>query len=274
MTVLDNVIFPLRMRGVIKDEAEERARSALELVQLPPQTHQVLPSQLSGGQKQRVAVARAIVFNPLVLLMDEPLAALDRRLRQDMQFELRHLQSKIGTTVIYVTHDQEEALVLADRVAVMREGRFEQVGSPKEIYDTPANAFVAGFLGESNKLRVVVKKRIDNEAIVSPEGQKNIELRVKLGQLNVDEALFIVRPEDVNIRRDIPEENLEVSLLARISDVAFLGSYMRVELIVIEEETWTASLHPRQVDKELSWLRPGEEVFVTWAKKDGRLVSL
>ena len=148
LSVLDNVAFPLRMRGFGRREREEKALAALEQVQLPKKSIRARPAELSGGQSQRVAVARALVFDPVMLLMDEPLAALDSRLRQHLQFELRHLQDRLDTTVIYVTHDQEEALVLADRIVVMRDGRFEQVGTPREVYEKPANAFVAGFLGE------------------------------------------------------------------------------------------------------------------------------
>ncbi|TGT71842.1 MULTISPECIES: ABC transporter ATP-binding protein [unclassified Mesorhizobium] len=154
MTVADNVAFPLRMRKVAKAEIARRVADALALVQLQDFGKR-LPSELSGGQQQRVAVARALVFEPPVLLMDEPLGALDKKLREQMQIEIKRLQQRLGVTVIYVTHDQEEALTMSDRIAVMRNGSLEQIGSPTELYDSPATPFVAGFVGKTNFLEAV-----------------------------------------------------------------------------------------------------------------------
>ncbi len=151
MTILDNVAFPLRMRGVTTGERRLKALDALRAVGLEGMEKR-LPAQLSGGQQQRVALARAIVYRPPVLLMDEPLGALDKKLRERMQIEIKHLQESLGATVIYVTHDQEEALTMADRIAVMNRGRLEQVGTPAELYERPANPFVASFVGETNLL--------------------------------------------------------------------------------------------------------------------------
>ncbi|GLR79144.1 ABC transporter ATP-binding protein (plasmid) [Azospirillum oryzae] len=151
MTILDNVAFPLRMRGVTTGERRLKALDALRVVGLEGMEKR-LPAQLSGGQQQRVALARAIVYRPPVLLMDEPLGALDKKLRERMQIEIKHLQESLGATVIYVTHDQEEALTMADRIAVMNRGRLEQVGTPAELYERPANPFVASFIGETNLL--------------------------------------------------------------------------------------------------------------------------
>ncbi|WP_298367474.1 ABC transporter ATP-binding protein [Azospirillum sp.] len=151
MTILDNVAFPLRMRGVTTEERRLKALDALRVVGLEGMEKR-LPAQLSGGQQQRVALARAIVYRPPVLLMDEPLGALDKKLRERMQIEIKHLQESLGATVIYVTHDQEEALTMADRIAVMNCGRLEQVGTPAELYERPANPFVASFIGETNLL--------------------------------------------------------------------------------------------------------------------------
>jgi putative spermidine/putrescine transport system ATP-binding protein len=154
LTVFDNVAFPLQIRKTARVEILHRVGEALELVRLTGYEHR-LPRQLSGGEQQRVALARALVFRPRVLLMDEPLGALDKKLRTHMQLELKHIQQHLHVTVIYVTHDQEEALTMSDRVAVMQGGRIEQVGSPAELYDRPASRFVADFLGESNFLDAV-----------------------------------------------------------------------------------------------------------------------
>ena len=149
MSVAQNVAFPLRMRGVSKAEREGRVKAALDMVELDGYLDR-MPAQLSGGQQQRVALARAIVFEPDILLMDEPLGALDRKLRKHMQVELKELQGRLKATVIYVTHDQEEALAMSDRVAIINSGRIEQLATPRELYDAPASAFVGDFIGEIN----------------------------------------------------------------------------------------------------------------------------
>nr|WP_281353018.1 ABC transporter ATP-binding protein [Mesorhizobium camelthorni] len=152
MTVAQNIGFPLRMRDVHEAEIEERVAKAAGLVRLHG-LEQRYARQLSGGQQQRVALARALVFQPPLLLLDEPLGALDRLLREQMKLELRRVHQELGTTLVYVTHDQDEALVLSDRIAIMQDGRVEQIASPREIYERPVNPFVAGFMGESNFLR-------------------------------------------------------------------------------------------------------------------------
>jgi ABC-type Fe3+/spermidine/putrescine transport system ATPase subunit len=152
MSVRNNIGYGLRMKGVASAEIRQRVDEALEMVQLAD-LHARAPRQLSGGQQQRVALARALVNRPRVLLLDEPLGALDLKLRKEMQLELKHLQSKVGITFIYVTHDQEEALTMSDRIALMRQGRIEQVGTPREIYDRPRSRYVAGFIGETNLLQ-------------------------------------------------------------------------------------------------------------------------
>lgn len=153
MSVAANVAFPLKLRGVAKNEAAERVEGALETVQLGGYGERRI-DQLSGGQRQRVALARAIVFEPRILLMDEPLSALDKKLREQMQIELRRLHDKLGMTTVYVTHDQREALTMSDRIAVINHGRVMQLGTPEEIYERPANRFVADFIGESTFLPV------------------------------------------------------------------------------------------------------------------------
>ena len=149
MSVLENIAFPLKMRGVGRAEREAQARAALRTVRLE-QMGERRPAQLSGGQQQRVAIARAIVYRPRVLLMDEPLSALDKNLREEMQIEIKHLQREIGITVVFVTHDQTEALTMADRVAVLDHGRLQQLGAPRDLYEAPQTEFVASFIGETN----------------------------------------------------------------------------------------------------------------------------
>jgi putative spermidine/putrescine transport system ATP-binding protein len=157
MTIAENIAFPLQMRKVAKAECQRRVEEALKLVDLPGLGGR-LPRQLSGGQQQRAALARAIVFGPRLLLLDEPFGALDRKLREQMQLEVRRLQRQLGLTALFVTHDQEEALILSDRIAVMELGRIVQLGTPEEIYRHPATRFVAGFIGESNLYRATVER--------------------------------------------------------------------------------------------------------------------
>lgn len=169
LTAAENIGFPLRQRGIGKTEREKLVGEALELVDLPGLGDRY-PRQLSGGQQQRIALARAIVFKPRLLLMDEPLGALDKQLRESLQLEMRRLHADLGITFIYVTHDQEEALVMSDRIAVMNAGLVAQVGRPEDLYDRPSSRFVAGFLGESNFLPAVVRGIEDDVVVAECEG--------------------------------------------------------------------------------------------------------
>ena len=201
LNVFDNVAFGLRRKKVERSEADRRVREALALVDLPGFERRK-PSQLSGGQQQRVALARALVNHPKLLLLDEPLGALDLKLRKQMQLELKRIQSEVGITFLYVTHDQEEAMTMSDRLAVMRHGRIEQIGRPEDIYERPATEFVAGFLGASNLLDGEVKERRDGtvtvllhsgSTVTVPAGDVAVTgARVKLG----------VRPEKIHLEAD------------------------------------------------------------------------
>ncbi len=205
MDVLDNVAFGLRMRGVAKAEARERARHALERARLVGFDDR-RPSELSGGQRQRVAVARALVVEPDVLLLDEALTNLDRRLRQDLQLELKRLQQELGITSLFVTHDQEEALTLSDRVIVMEEGRIAQVDEPSAIYDRPASVFVAGFIGESNRLSGRVTGRVGGGfcEVTIAEGQAI----VGHGEAPVGTVCAaVVRPRNITLAKQ-PQKDL------------------------------------------------------------------
>ena len=200
MNVLDNVAFGLRMRSVGKAEARDRARAALERARLVGFDGR-RPSELSGGQRQRVAVARALVVQPDVLLLDEALTNLDRRLRQDLQLELKRLQQELGITSLFVTHDQEEALTLSDRVIVMEEGRIAQVDAPSTIYDRPASVFVAGFIGESNRLAGRVTRRLENGfcEMTTAGGQ----IVVGRGEAEVGAACAaVVRPRNISLAKE------------------------------------------------------------------------
>jgi len=214
LNVSENVAFGLRMRGMARADRARAVNDALELVKLDALADRY-PRQLSGGQQQRVALARAIVIKPAVLLLDEPLGALDKMLREEMQIELRGLQQRLGITAVFVTHDQEEALTLSDRVAVMRNGVIEQAGAPREIYDRPRTEFVAGFLGASNFLAGAVVAREGDMAIVeTPAGRATVLADSSVGQ----KVRIVVRPERLRMG-SIQEPGLP----ARIRDIVYRG---------------------------------------------------
>ncbi len=202
MTVIQNIMFGLEMEGVNKQEARKRALEALELVRLPQVVNRK-PRQLSGGQQQRVALARALVKRPAVLLLDEPLGALDLKLRQAMQYELKTMQKSLGITFIFVTHDQEEAMTMADRIAVMDQGKVLQVGKPEEIYETPSTKFVADFIGETNFIKGHIGEIGEPFSTVQMDGKSAFkavvgeDLHVSAGQ----EITVALRPEKLNLFR-------------------------------------------------------------------------
>jgi spermidine/putrescine ABC transporter ATP-binding subunit len=196
LNVFENVAFPLRARHVAEPELRQRVTAALELVRLD-RFAQRFARQLSGGQQQRVAIARAIVFRPGIVLMDEPLGALDKNLRYEMQVEIKEIQQRLGMTVVYVTHDQEEAMNLSDRIAIMNHGRIEQVGPPAEIYERPVNAFVGRFLGEANLIGVTVESVSDGTALV--RSRDGVALRAPAGAARVGQAASLfIRPEKLS----------------------------------------------------------------------------
>ena len=216
MTVAKNVAFPLEMRRTPKAQIAARVAEALKLVELGDHA-QRLPRQLSGGQQQRVALARAIVFDPKLLLLDEPFGALDRKLREAMQLEVRRLQRRLGLTTLFITHDQEEALILSDRVAVMNAGRIEQVAPPAEIYARPATRFVADFVGESNLLPA----KSVGDGIVHLPGLGRVALPGSA-------TLVLLRPEAVRIGADAA--GLACTAMAQVIETAFLGQSVKLRL--------------------------------------------
>jgi putative spermidine/putrescine transport system ATP-binding protein len=252
MTVFDNVAFPLRQRGVPKKEIRRLVEDIISRFALEPLLYRK-PDQLSGGQQQRVALARAVVFSPDILLLDEPLGALDRKLRQTLQTEVRRLHRELGLTFVFVTHDQDEAMFLSDRIAVFNKGRIERVGAPAELYDDPGTLFVAGFLGEAN---VFAGDVVD----ASTYEWKGERLRRRESALP-DDAVLIVRPEGIRLVESIDAVGDANSVAATVLDVARLGGgATRVDLRFADGNVGAATLPAMTVVR----VRPGDEVRAVW----------
>ena len=268
MTVAENVGFPLRQRGVDSRKIAGRVAEVLEIVQLAGYQARY-PRQLSGGQQQRVALARAIIFNPRVLLMDEPLSALDKQLREGLQLEIKRLHEQLGITFIYVTHDQREALVMSDRIAVMNHGRIEQVGGPADLYDRPANRFVASFVGESNFLegRVVA---IEENAVVVGLGDAKLRA-LGHGRVNVGEPVVVaVRPEKLLFASVGAARAANFNTLpAMVRETTFVGEMHRYVL-----ETELGALITLKQQHRFGIRTPvvSESVIIEWCVQDTLVV--
>ncbi|PKM50979.1 MAG: spermidine/putrescine ABC transporter ATP-binding protein [Firmicutes bacterium HGW-Firmicutes-7] len=259
MDVYNNIAFGLKMKKTPKHEIKDRVTEVLSLVQLEGYENRK-PSQLSGGQKQRIAIARALVNNPKVLLLDEPLGALDLKLRKQMQVELKHLQKKLGLTFIYVTHDQEEALTMSDRIAVMNKGRIEQLGTAEEIYEKPKTKFVAGFIGETNLFEGVVTRNLgQGEYMVETEGK---EIIVTSSNLDVgDNVKITIRPEKIKIN-DTNADG-KVCIKARFKEIIYSGSIIKTVMIMdTGKEIVATNQAGYKTDKD-DYVE-GTQVIVSW----------
>jgi putative spermidine/putrescine transport system ATP-binding protein len=230
MTVGENLAFPLSVRGVGKDDAAQRVKRALDMVRLPGYEAR-LPAQLSGGQQQRVAVARALVFEPQLILMDEPLGALDKQLREEMQLELRGLHERLGITTVYVTHDQSEALTMSDRIAVFHHGRIQQIADPQTIYERPANLFVASFIGESNRLPAqLVEAHADGRCTARIDDGTVLRGQATGPCGGGGQAVIAVRPERIAVSAAPASDPQDNELPGVVEETIFLGGHVRVRL--------------------------------------------
>lgn len=264
MTVAGNLAFPLQVRGMDKAEIRARVAEALEMVHLSGLGGR-LPAQLSGGQQQRVALARALIFHPTLVLMDEPLGALDKQLRERMQYEIKRLHEQLGLTVIYVTHDQGEALTLSSRVAVFNEGRIQQIDAPDLIYEHPANAFTAGFIGENNLMQGALLEMDGNTCAVGTGGGGRLQgTPVGVAQ-GAGDVLLAVRPERVLIN---PDGDCANALDGRISDLVYLGDYMRA---VVELGGGGELVAKYPNDRGKRDIEPGQMIKVGWHPEDCRV---
>ena len=267
LTVNENLAFPLQVRKLPKSQIEERVANALEMVQLG-EFGSRRPMQLSGGQQQRIAVARALVFEPKIVLMDEPLGALDKQLREQMQYEIKDLHEKLEVTIVYVTHDQSEALTMSNRIAVFNDGIIKQLASPSVLYEEPENAFVAQFIGENNTLSGKITS-VDKKFCTVEMGQGNF---LKALPVNINgvgsETMISLRPERVVVNPESGSYPNEVS--AEIKELIYLGDHIRSRMNVCGHDDFIVKI-PNSANH--AQLEPGKFVKVGWMAEDARALD-
>jgi len=267
MTVGKNLAFPLKVRKLPKDEVDRAVREALDMVQMVDFMDRY-PGQLSGGQKQRVALARALVFNPELVLMDEPLGALDKQLREQMQYEIKKIHEKLGVTVVYVTHDQSEALTMSDRIAVFEDGIIQQIAPPDDLYERPDNSFVAQFIGENNTLRGKVDAIEEGVARVTlDDGQKVSAIAINVDVPGVP-TLLSIRPERVVINPE--EENMAQTVDGHVEQMIYLGDHIRCRMTVAGNDEFIVKI-PNASDSKL--LAVGQDIRIGWMTDDCRALD-
>ena len=267
MTIAENLSFPLEVRKMGKSEREEKVQRALDLVQMGEFGGR-RPAQLSGGQQQRVALTRALVFEPDLVLMDEPLGALDKQLRETMQFEIKRIADDLGITVVYVTHDQTEALTMSDRVAVFEDGRIQQLAPPDELYEEPRNSFVAQFIGENNTLEGTVQEIKGDIALVKLDDGTLVDAK----PVNVSKAgertQISIRPERVEINPDLgPDAHL---IKAEVLEFIYMGDVFRTRLRVAGNDNFIVKTRNRA---DQARLEPGTQVDIGWLPQDCRALD-
>lgn len=265
MNVFNNIAYGLRMKKVPKSEIKERVEKILKLVQLEKFASRK-PDQLSGGQKQRVAIARALVNNPKVLLLDEPLGALDLKLRKQMQVELKHLQQELQITFVYVTHDQEEALTMSDRIIIMNEGVIEQIGSPTEIYERPKTRFIADFIGETNLFQGTVV-RVDDQYVFLNCDSHEMKVCHEFGSHISDEAYVAVRPEKIKVLA-APEKEMTV-IKGLFQEKIYVGSVTKLIFALPNGQHVTVN----ETEESRKAMATGEQFYVGWHPQDAVLLT-
>jgi len=265
MTVFENLAFPLKVRKISKEDIGKKVDKALSMVSLSGFENR-MPGQLSGGQQQRVAVARALVFDPAVVLMDEPLGALDKNLRESMQYEIKHIHENIGVTVVYVTHDQGEALTMSNRIAVFNDGKVQQLSSPDKLYEEPENSFVAKFIGENN--------RFDGEILDVSNGV----CKVKIGQEEIlanpisvkskgEKTTVSIRPERALIN---PQDKMDNNQKGKIEEVIYHGDHTRLRINLLGNSEFILKVPNSSQNLDL---KIGNEINIGWSSKDARALD-
>ncbi|WP_020559768.1 ABC transporter ATP-binding protein [Thiofilum flexile] len=267
MTVEENLLYPLKTRKMPKDQAKAKVERILDMIQLTKYAKR-RPQQLSGGQQQRVALARALVFEPQLVLMDEPLGALDKQLREHMQMEIRHLHEQLGLTVVFVTHDQDEALTMSNRVAVFNDGVIQQIDSPQNLYEYPANAFVAQFIGENNTLPAKVISR--DQTIYRLEfGQNQVSGAYNADTLATQEAvLFSIRPERVRIGK--MAQTLPNQFSTVVQELVYLGDHVRLRCEFAGNTNFNIKV---PVSELTTPIQPQDHIMMGWHDQDARALK-
>lgn len=268
MTVAENLAFPLQVRNMSASDISAKVQRALEMVELPAFGSR-RPAQLSGGQQQRVAVARALVFEPELILMDEPLGALDKQLREQMQYEIKHIHENLGVTVVYVTHDQSEALTMSDRIAVFEDGIIQQLSTPDTLYEKPDNSFVAQFIGENNRLNGVIDT-IDGGvcSVLLDNGDRVTADKIVEGGVGTSTTLSI-RPERIELA---PETgSVPVTIDGIIEELIYLGDHIRVRMSVAGTDEFIVKIRNRTGRQNL---QTGQSTTVGWSPQDCRALDL
>ncbi|MGR3621136.1 ABC transporter ATP-binding protein [Pseudophaeobacter sp.] len=268
MTIAENLSFPLEVRKMGKSEREAKVKRALDMVEMGAFGGR-RPSQLSGGQQQRIALARALVFEPELVLMDEPLGALDKQLREKMQFEITHLAHRLGITVVYVTHDQTEALTMSDRVAVFEDGRIQQLAPPDKLYEEPQNSFVAQFIGENNTLEGTVKEINNGVALVQLDDGELIDCKPVNVSKPGERTRVSIRPERVEYNKERLSEGAH-TLKAEVLEFIYMGDIFRTRLRVAGNDEFIIKTRnaPDQVR-----LTPGTQIEIGWLPEDCRALD-
>ena len=266
MTVYENLAFPLKVRKFSKDETDKKVEKALSMVSLSGFGSR-MPGQLSGGQQQRVAVARALVFDPAVVLMDEPLGALDKNLRERMQYEIKHIHESIGVTVVYVTHDQSEALTMSNRIAVFNDGKVQQLSSPDKLYEEPVNSFVAEFIGENNTFqgevadisgkKCKIKLNSGDEILANP-------IRVKS---KGEKSIVSLRPERAIID---PDDKMDNKFTGKIEEVIYHGDHTRVRLNLLDNHEFILKVPNSSARMDI---KLGNQIKIGWNSFDARALD-
>ncbi|MEL6522900.1 MAG: ABC transporter ATP-binding protein [Pseudomonadota bacterium] len=265
MSVAENLAFPLEVRKIGKSDREAKVKRALNMVQMD-EFGSRRPAQLSGGQQQRVALARALVFDPTLVLMDEPLGALDKQLREHMQYEIKHLHENLGITVVYVTHDQSEALTMSDRVAVFNDGVIQQLAPPDDLYERPENSFVAQFIGENNKLPGTVRGRSGDHVHVEFEDGKTCQALAVSPVADGEQTLVSIRPERVEVGHD----GLTNVTEGQVLELIYLGDHIRCRMDVHGNDQFIVKL-PNGASKVP--LSVGQTAPVGWLPEDARALD-
>ena len=268
MTIEENLSFPLEVRNIGKSDREAKIKRALDMVEMG-RFGARRPAQLSGGQQQRIALARALVFEPELVLMDEPLGALDKQLREKMQFEITHLAHSLGITVVYVTHDQTEALTMSDRVAVFEDGRIQQLDPPDVLYEEPKNSFVAQFIGENNTLEGLVKEISGDKAVVQLDDGELIDCKPVNVSKPGERTRVSIRPERVEYNKARLQEGVH-TLKAEVLEFIYMGDIFRTRLRVAGNDEFIVKTR-NAPDQDR--LQPGQQIEIGWLPQDCRALD-